>query len=138
MATVRPFTAAWGSIIAGMSSLLVQLPAWAEGGVTIVKQPGRATDALSPTTQAVIQFCMGAIVIALLVFMVNMILMRGLKVNPLTSSRFAVLAGLLMAYCLFAVLFTSVFVGSAKVLMYLCLAVMAVGSVFVLVTQKSA
>ena len=126
------------AVVSAATLMATAHPALAAGGVTIVKQPGKAVEQVSPMTQALIQFGIGTLVILVLVFMINMILMKGMKVNPLASSRFALLGGLLLLYCLFGVLFTPIFLGAGKVVMYLCLAVLAVGSVFVLVNQRTA
>lgn len=126
-------------LVALVTPLLLQAPAWAEAttSITIVKEPGKAMDTLNPVVQALIQFGIGALIIAVLVFMVNAILMKGLRVNPLTSSRFAVIAGLLLIYSLFALLFTPVMVGPGKFLMYLVIGVLAIASVFTLVARKA-
>jgi hypothetical protein len=123
---------------AALTALAWPAAAWAaKSGVTIVKEPGKATDAVSPMTSALIQFGVGTAVIAVLVFMINMILMKGMRVNPLASSRFSVLGGLLAIYALFAVLFTPVFPGGLQIMMYIVVVALGIGSVFVLVNQKA-
>jgi len=128
-----------GALIA----LSLEAPAWAQATasapvasstITIVKTRP-AEQALSPLTQALIQFGIGLVAIALLVVTVNLILIRVARVDPIASSRFTVMGGVLLAYGLFGVLFTTVLAKSAWML-YVILAILALVTIVAFANRK--
>ena len=130
-------------LAAGLIGTAMQRAAWAEvatgspaatSTITIVKTRP-AEQALSPLMQALIQFGIGLAAIAALVVVVNLMLIKVARFDPIVSSRFCVLGGTLLAYGLFGVLFTSVLFKSAWML-YVILAILAGVTIVALLSRK--